>query len=236
MQNVGAAWGQGYMLGMHASLLQCITDRADVKIILILLFAVALVPLFAATTQSTMVLSALVAGIVGALTGGGTVIYSVLQAVGIIKTTAYVSATLAGIAGAVFGTGAGASAYHFLFWSRSNENQEVILVHRIWILVPAIIMLQYAAIMIRHLLQQQVQVDNTQQSRFQTRCSNNNNSNSSNKWSWLCFYLCLATSFIFEILFLIDLHMLQLQSVFISGLVCLTVYHVVIMCYVMLTR
>ena len=172
------------------------------------------------------------------LAGGGTVIYSVLQAVGIIKTAAYVSGTIGALFGAVFGAGASASVYYFLFGSQSNENHEVMSVHRVWILVPAIVMLQYAAIVIRHLLQQQVhvQVDNTQQSRFQTRRGNNNNNNSSNKWSWLCFYLCLATSFIFVILFLIDLHMLQLQSVFILALVCLTVYHVVIIRYVMLTH
>ena len=172
----------------------------------------------------------------GWLAGGGTVIYSVLQAVGIIKTAAYVSGTIGALFGAVFGAGASASVYYFLFGSQSNENHEVMSVHRVWILVPAIIMLQYAAIVIRHLLQQRA--DNTQQSRFQIRRGNNNdnNNNSSNKWSWLCFYLCLATSFIFEILFLIDLHMLQLQSVFILALVCLTVYHVVIIRYVMLTH
>ena len=158
----------------------------------------------------------------GWLARGGTVIYSVLQTVAYVSGT--IGALFGAVFGAVFGAGASASVYYFLFGSQSNENHEVMSVHRVWILVPAIIMLQYAARVIRHLLQRRA--DNTQQSRFQKRRGNNNNS--SNKWSWLCFYLCLATSFIFEMLFLIDLYMFQFQSVFISGLVCLTVYHVVI--------
>ena len=64
--------------------------------------------------QSTRIVPAL-AWITGWLTGGGTVIYGVLQALGIIKTTATVSATVGGIIGAIFGTGlTGASVYYFL--------------------------------------------------------------------------------------------------------------------------
>ena len=77
-------------------------------------------------------IGAALAWFTGWLTGGGTVIYGVLQALGIIKATATVSATLGGIIGALFGTGVtGASLHYFLVGSRNdcNANQEVISVH-----------------------------------------------------------------------------------------------------------